>query len=214
MARAWHRFIRPIIGKFRKRRGVLILKAFPDLESMRVLDLGGSVHFWFESGLIDHVGQVVIYNISSSEVDIASQSNTKIEFKLYDGAHLPEKDLSFDLVLSNSVLEHIPLCGRGQVAREMMRVGKRGFVQTPAFEFPVEPHFVLPFIHWLPRAIGRYFVRLSPWAILSHHSSAVQDAYFAEVQLLSKTDVTDLYPAKPIRSERFMGLPKSWLVTW
>jgi ubiquinone/menaquinone biosynthesis C-methylase UbiE len=214
MARAWHRFIRPIIGNFRRRRGELVLQTYPELKSMNVLDVGGSVHFWFESGLIDHVGSVVIYNISSSEVDIASQASEKISFQLYDGLRLPEADQSFDLVLSNSVLEHIPHSGRAQIALEMMRVGKRGFVQTPALEFPIEPHFVLPFIHWLPRAVGRYLVRLSPWALLSRHSAKVQDAYFAEVSLLSKTYMFRLFPAKTIRAERFMGLPKAWLVTW
>ena len=214
MARAWHRFIRPIIGKFRRKRGELIRRENPNINSMNVLDLGGSVHFWFESGLIEHVGHVVIYNISSSEVDIAKQSSDKITFRLYDGLHLPESNQSFDLLLSNSVLEHIPLADRVQVAREMLRVGKRGFVQTPAREFPIEPHFVLPFIHWLPRVVGRYLVRISPWALLSRHSVEVQDAYFSEVCLLSKADLSDMFPEQTIRSERFIGLPKSWLVIW
>ncbi len=214
MARPWHRFIKPIIGNFRKRRGELVLRMFPELASMRVLDLGGSVHFWFESGLIDHVQQVVIYNISRSEVDIAQQSSPKIVFKLYDGLHLPEADKSFDLVLSNSVLEHIPPEHRDAVAREMVRVGKRGFVQTPALEFPIEPHFVFPFIHWLPRALGRYLVRVSPWALLSRHSAKVQDAYFDEVRLLSRRDVGNLFPQKTITAERFVALPKAWLVSW
>lgn len=214
VASKWHRFIQPIIGRFRLRRGKLVMQVFPCLKSMSVLDLGGSVHFWFESRLIDHVGHVVIYNISNSEVAIARQSSEKITFRLYDGLHLPENDQSFDLVLSNSVLEHIPVSGREQVALEMMRVGRHGFIQTPAREFPIEPHFVLPFIHWLPRSIGRYLVRLSPWALLSKHTAKVQDAYFAEVRLLSKIDVRKLYPLKSIRAERFVGLPKSWLVTW
>ncbi|MFZ4700958.1 MAG: class I SAM-dependent methyltransferase [Candidatus Methylumidiphilus sp.] len=214
MARAWHNFIRPIIGRFRKQRGGQILKIFPALDQMRVLDLGGSVHFWFETGLIDHVREVVIYNISADEVDIANQANKKLNFKIYDGVNIPENDLSFDLVLSNSVLEHIPLTGRAQVSKEMMRVGKHGFIQTPAYEFPIEPHFVLPFIHWFPRCFGRYLVRLSPWAMLSNHSAAVQDAYFSEVQLLTKRNVSDLFPHRTIFSERFLGLTKAWLVTW
>jgi len=205
---------KPIIGSFRKRRGALILKTFPNISDMRVLDLGGSIHFWFESGLIDHVKQVIIYNISASEVDISNQSSPKVTFKLYDGRNLPETDASFDLVLSNSVLEHIPLSGRMQVAKEIVRVGRRGFVQTPAFEFPLEPHFVMPFVHWFPRSIGRLLIRLSPWALLSRHSAKVQDAYFAEVQLLTKSDVQDLFPKKRVEAERLLGLPKAWLVIW
>lgn len=214
MASAWHRFIRPILGNFRKRRGQRVLSAFPNLKSMRILDLGGSVHFWFESGLIQHVDTVTIYNISNSEVDIANQSSSKISFRIYDGLRLPEKDNAFDLVLSNSVLEHIPLGTRSQVAREIMRVGKHGFIQTPAYEFPIEPHFVFPAIHWLPKSIGRLLVRVTPWALLAKVTPKSQDAYFFEVNLLSKTDVARLFPEKAISAERFVGLPKAWLVTW
>lgn len=214
MALTWHRFIKPIIRHFRKRRGMLILKRFPNIGNMRVLDLGGSVHFWFETGLIDHVKQVIIYNVSTSEVNIDNQCSGKVTVKIYDGRHLPESDLSYDLVLSNSVLEHIPPSEREQVANEMMRVGQLGFVQTPAYEFPIEPHFVLPFIHWFPGSIGRLLVRVSPWALLSRHSAATQDSYFAEVRLLTKGDVERLFPYKAIEAERFLQLPKSWIVTW
>jgi ubiquinone/menaquinone biosynthesis C-methylase UbiE len=214
MNNTWHRFIIPILTRFRRRRGEVILQLYPELKSMKVLDLGGSIHFWFESGLIDYVGQVVIYNISKSEVDISDQYSHLISFKLYDGLNLPEGDQSFDLVLSNSVLEHIPENYRIRVVSEMMRVGKRGFVQTPALEFPVEPHFVLPFLHWLPKSIGRYFVKISPWAILAGRTSIQQDSYFSEVNLLSKRNLINLFPTKDIRAERFMGFPKAWLVTW
>jgi ubiquinone/menaquinone biosynthesis C-methylase UbiE len=196
------------------RRAAVVMHEFPGLHTMRVLDLGGSVHFWFESGLINHVGTVVIYNVSHSEVEIGAERSEKIQIKLYDGATLPEETASFDLVISNSVLEHIPHEGRRRVSEEMMRVGKRGFVQTPAIEFPIEPHFVLPFIHWLPRRLGRYLVRLSPWALLSRPSRAKQDDYFAEVDLLSRSDVERLFPGRRVFAERFIGLPKAWLVTW
>jgi hypothetical protein len=169
---------------------------------MSVIDFGGSVHFWFESELINHVGHVVIYNTSESEVDIAHQSCNKITFKI------------FDLVLRNSVLDHVSPEGRVQVAREIVRVGKHGFIQTPALEFPVEPHFVLPFIHSLPRAICRYFVRVSPWALLSERSPDAQDTYFAEIGLLSKCAVRQLFPPSLIHAERSIGLPKPWLATW
>ena len=212
--RPWHRFIAPILAHFRKRRGAHILKCFPDLKNYRVLDLGGSVHFWHETGLIDHVGLVDIYNVSHSEIQTQHRASEKFSIHIYDGATIPEASKSYDLLLSNSVFEHIPPEFRRRVASEALRVGKRGFIQTPAKEFPIEPHFVMPFIHWLPRRLGRQFVRLSPWALLSRHSEAVQDAYWNEVQLLRKKDVSALFSNCAVTAERFIGLPKAWIVNW
>lgn len=212
--RPWHRFIAPMLTYFRKRRGVRIRKMFPDLKSYRVLDLGGSVHFWHETGLIDHVGHVDIYNVSHSEIQTQHCVSDKFSIHIYDGSTIPVPSKSYDLLLSNSVFEHIPPAGRPRVASEARRVGRRGFVQTPAREFPIEPHFVIPFIHWLPRSLGRLFVRVSPWALLSRHNATVQDAYWAEIQLLGRSDVSLLFAGDTVSAERFLGLPKAWIVTW
>ena len=188
--RSWHRFITPILGYFRLRRGNEIRRLFPDLHAYRVLDLGGSVHFWHESGLVDHIKSVDIYNVSNSEIRTTHAISEKFRVHIYDGQRLPEPDQSYDFVISNSVLEHIPPPERAQVAR------------------------VLPFIHWLPRSLGRWCVRLSPWALLSSHPAAVQDAYWAEVQLLSRSQLAALFPGDNVSSERFLALPKAWIVSW
>jgi len=61
-------------------------------------------------------------------------------------------DNSFDLVFSNSVIEHL-FTWENQVkmANEVMRVGNNHFIQTPNFWFPIEPHFVFPFFQFLPK---------------------------------------------------------------
>lgn len=212
--RPWHRFVSPILKHFRRKRGELILKLFPELPQFTVLDLGGSVHFWRETGLIDFVRQVKIYNITENELVISGSVDSRISIHIYDGMKIPEADQSFDLVLSNSVLEHVPPATRRQVAVESRRLGRHGFIQTPAFEFPIEPHFVMPIVHWLPRNIGRKLIRWSPWTLLSKHPDAVQTAYWNEVQLLRRRDLADLYPGTVVSAERFVGLPKSWTVTW
>jgi hypothetical protein len=35
-------------------------------------------------------------------------------------------------------------------ARETVQVGRSYYLQTPNFWFPLEPHYGVPFIHWLP----------------------------------------------------------------
>lgn len=54
-------------------------------------------------------------------------------------------DKSFDIVFSNSVIEHL-YTKENQIsmAKEVNRVGKNYFIQTPNYWFPIEPHWVFP----------------------------------------------------------------------
>jgi hypothetical protein len=87
-------------------------------------------------------------------------------------------------------------------------VGKSFVVQTPAREFPLELHFGLPFVHWLPRAIGRQIVRVSPFAILARVDAK---RYFDETRLLSRNELAEYFPHPKIEIEHFCGIPKSML---
>lgn len=61
-------------------------------------------------------------------------------------------DSSFDVVFSNSVIEHLfTFENQRRMAREVQRVGKAFWVQTPNFWFPMEPHFHVPGWQWMPR---------------------------------------------------------------
>ena len=72
-----------------------------------------------------------------------------------DGCRLPFPDKSFDVVFSNSVIEHLGDPRKHeQYAREIARVGVRYFVQTPNRWFPIEPHLLTPLVHFLPRDVA------------------------------------------------------------
>ena len=73
---------------------------------------------------------------------------------------LPFADGEFDLAYCSSVIEHIAPEDRAAFARELRRVASGWFVQTPAFSFPIEPHALLPFAHWLPPRLRRPYWRL------------------------------------------------------
>jgi hypothetical protein len=69
-----------------------------------------------------------------------------------DGRELPFGDNAFDLGFSNAVIEHVA-GGRGgqrQFVAELCRVARRVFLTTPNRLFPLDPHTLLPFVHWLP----------------------------------------------------------------
>jgi len=68
-----------------------------------------------------------------------------------DGRVLPFEDQEFDVAFSNAVVEHVG--GRDDQERfchELARVARRVFVTTPNRRFPIDPHTLLPFAHWLP----------------------------------------------------------------
>jgi SAM-dependent methyltransferase len=74
-----------------------------------------------------------------------------------DGRDLPFADGQFDLGFSNAVVEHVA-GGRGAQRRfvaELCRVANRVFVTTPNRYFPIDPHSLLPFVHWLPDSPSR-----------------------------------------------------------
>ena len=104
---------------------------------------------------------------------------------VYDGDRLPFEDKSFDVAVCNSVIEHVPPAKRANLVREINRVSNYYFIQTPAFVFPIEPHFFCPALHWLPRPLARHAVRLSPWRFLSKPSEEHIKEYFEEIQILT-----------------------------
>jgi SAM-dependent methyltransferase len=74
-----------------------------------------------------------------------------------DGRALPFRDGEFDLGFSNAVVEHVAggREGQRQFVAELCRVAGRVFVTTPNRWFPLDPHTLLPFVHWLPRGPRR-----------------------------------------------------------
>lgn len=115
-----------------------------------------------------------------------------------DARELPFADGAFDVVYSSSLIEHLPRADQARVAAELRRIGRRLFVQTPNRWFPIEPHALLPLVHWLPRAIGRRLWRLG----------VTGDAYDS-IALLSARDMRALFPDCEIRRERVGPLTKS-----
>ena len=205
----WNRLIGPAQQRFRTRRAERILARFPDIRGARIIDIGGSLAFWKIAGPILQPASVRMYNISAPRMEMGLKPlGEGIEAILYDGIRVPEPDGAADFVLCNSVIEHVPLGQRANFASEIRRLGRHYIVQTPSARFPLELHFGLPFVHWLPRPLGRALVRVSPFQLLTKSSAT---AFFDETRLLTRREFAGHFPGAEIEIEYAFGLPKSML---
>lgn len=212
----WHRFIHPVTSHFRQKRGEFLKMNFPEMNEWKICDLGGSRHFW-EKLAIDKfpLSNITIYNISEDETQSIVPSEGKVDeiaVVIYDGKKIPAEDVAFDLIVCNSVLEHVPPEQRANLVAEMRRVAKHVFIQTPAYEFIIEPHFIMPFVHWLPRELGYWVVHISPWRFLSRPTPETIAGYYWNTLLLTKGEIESLFPTESIQSEKFLGATKSYYV--
>jgi len=79
-----------------------------------------------------------------------------------DGMALPIQSGQVDVVICNHTYEHVPAAE--QLFVEIWRVLRPGgFVYFSAMNarWPMEPHFHLPFIHWLPHWMSRLLMRMA-----------------------------------------------------
>jgi hypothetical protein len=193
---------------FRRRRMRQFIKALSPTPETRILDVGGYAHFWIGSGVKSEITVVNIHHVKATP-----NPDLRITTMQGDGCHLPFKDESFDIVFSNSVIEHLSTFARQQeFAREAQRVGRQLWIQTPARSFPIEPHLLTPLIHFLPKATQRRVLRnFTTWGLLSKPSPEQVDAFLAEVRLLDRKEMIDLFPDCSIIDERFLGMAKSYV---
>jgi hypothetical protein len=131
---------------------------------------------------------------------------------------LPFRDASFDIVFSNSVIEHVGNNeSQHRFASEVMRVGRAFWVQTPNRRFPVEQHLLTPLIHWLPRSVQSAIVpRFTVWSLLMRPMQDRREFYLRhyleDIRLLTAGELRALFPGARIIRERFLGWTKSLIV--
>jgi len=206
-----HKIYKVFQNHFRPKRKRAFIQLFPDLEKgLPVLDVGGTASWWKEDFPMS-------VNISIVNVDDRHQREVRESgFKFFkaDGRALPFEDKQFYLTFSNSVIEHVgDLKDQMQFAAEARRCGKKLYLQTPNKWFPVEPHLITMFIHWLPFRIARRLLRyFSIWGMVTRPSQKQIDEFLSATRLLSRREIRAIFPDAQIKEEKFLGLTKSFIV--
>ena len=194
---------------FRPRRLRKFRAMFPEIMTeATILDVGGSTYQW------DFLQSAATVTILNTSFDNSVTTNKKYKFVQGDGRKLAYDDNSYDLVFSNSVIEHVgDLSDQLAFANEMRRVGKKVCCQTPNRWFFVEPHLITVFVHWLPKRLQRKLIRwCSVWGWVSKPSRKQIDQFIESTRLLTYRELESLFPDCNIMRERFLGLTKSYIV--
>lgn len=221
-ASAWILRQRAISVSFRRRRARLLRSMLTQLRArraegpIRVLDVGGTLPYWHCLGadfLERNEIEITIVNRAASEFR-NDGSIRNVSWLVSDARSLDLEDGSFDLVHANSVIEHVGrMPDMAMFAREVRRVARSYYVQTPYFWFPIDPHhYRFPAIHWLPEPVqARLMARLHtgyspPTGDIMEAAGRVDSRL-----LLDRRRFRHLFPDATHRFERFLGLPKSMI---
>jgi hypothetical protein len=198
--------------RWRERRFQKMRRIFDKERIIRLLDVGGNPGDWFGRG--DFVEFVDSLNLTATPIDNPPPGSPTIRCIAGDGTCLSFTDQSYDMVYSNSVIEHIVgKENRSSYAHEIKRVGLRYWVQTPAFTCPVEPHYLGLFIHWFPRSWQWPLIRWGTFIGLTGAAGeAGLRAMFETTRLLTRKEFQSMFPDAKIWVERFLWIfPKSYV---
>ena len=189
----------------RARRWDMLSARFPDLDAMRVLDLGGRPVVWTSAPV--RPKQVVTVNYERHE-----SPEDWITAVQGDACDLPAevRNDRFDLVYSNSVIEHVG--GHDRCLRfceSVHALADAHWVQTPWRYFPLEPHWICPGLQFLPLPLRASVARV--WPIGCYREESREDPVGAvlSVQLLSVAEMRRYFPKSTLLYERVAGVLKS-----
>ena len=198
-----------LASRMRRRRFALFRQLLTEPTPARsLLDVGGTPGFWSSmDGAFEGLSITLLNQKPNAET-------LPPGFRAVTGdarAMSAFADREFDVVFSNSVIEHVgSFEDQRRMADEVRRVGRRYFVQTPNRYFPIEPHFLLPYFQFYPEALQ---VELTRRYALGWYERIPEleraRAHVRSHRLLSSAEMHALFPEARIHAERIAVLTKS-----
>lgn len=198
-------------AKFRNARlkdfEALFFKRFAGNKKIRILDVGGTDYFWRTSKIPDLKGvEITLLNLH-----LEDSTHPHITGIVGDATSMSEiPNDHFDLVFSNSVIEHVyTFKNQQKMAQEILRVGHYYFIQTPNRYFPVEAHYAIPFAQYLPKPWVYFFLTKTKMSRLQKWDPKDAKQYLDEIRLLNEKEMRELFPKCAIYKENLIGMTKS-----
>ena len=201
----FYKLLKPFSDKHRANR----MRKFSDfltqcnLSNPRILDLGGQPGIW---AFVDRPLNITILNLPGITVPTEQTIHT-IEYVEGDACNVSQYgEASFDIVFSNSVIEHVgDDLNQERFAKEVHRLARYYWIQTPSKYFPIEAHCGMPFWWFWPKWLRAAF-------ILRWREKTPKWTEMVEgTRVLSKQRMKELFPRSEITTERAIGFVKSYI---
>jgi len=207
--------------KFRSKRfrrvEAMIRGVLEQQDKCTILDVGGRRDYWsyLPKDLRDKVEITLVNFEEELENYIENVEGLNLTNVVGNGCDMPQyEDQSFDIAHSNSVIEHVgSLANMYAFAKETRRIGRAYYVQAPYLWFPLEPHFGVPFLHWLPgatRAQLTHKYNIGYSEKIEDYTEALSEA--DHINLVDKTLMTKLFPEAGLYKEKFALMTKSLIM--
>jgi hypothetical protein len=203
-----------LVNNIRKKRFDLLRGYFEELirqkGRIRVLDIGGDLAYWINVGFTNTDCEFYLLNLAQ---DTIPEGYPNFHSVAGNALHLPYQYGDFDIVFSNSVIEHMgSLEGQQRFADTVRRISKCYIIQTPSLWFPLEPHCRIPFFQFIPHSLRAVLImnfNINYFPKEKDYRKAV--AVSKTTIMLSKKRFCKLFPEANIITEKLWGLSKSYV---
>jgi len=198
--------------KVRKDRHLLFVDLLSRIgKPFTILDVGGSYDYWRKTDY-EALGNVriVLLNLFQQD-DIGPPFSAEVG----DARDLSRySNQEFDVVFSNSVIGHVGgFADQMRMAREIRRVGKRYFVQTPNHGFLIDWRTLVPCFHFLPAPLQAWCFRhfsVGTYGKIADLATSLEIA--SRIRNIRRRELQLLFPESTVVPERYLGMTKSFMI--
>ena len=203
-----------VVNRIRKKRFDLLRGYFETLieqkGSIRILDIGGDFAYWLNVGWTNTDSEIYLLNLSDSVIPPGYPNFHSV---VGNALSLSYQYGEFDIIFSNSVIEHMgSLEGQQQFADKVRQISKCYIIQTPSLWFPLEPHCRIPFFQFIPHSLRAFLImyfNINYFPRVRNYQKAL--AVSKTTIMFDKKRFQKLFPEAVIITETFWGLPKSYI---
>ena len=202
--KAFRAFLNATSPQRRKARMAAFVEKMELKPGLRVIDLGGSTKLW---RFVDVPLDITVLNLATQWIDESQYGSHRFTIVRGDATNAPEiPDNSYDLVFSNSCIEHVgPREKQKAFADTVRRLAPAYWVQTPSKLFPIEAHTGLPFWWYYPESVRNRII--GGWK-----KSVPEYGEFVDgTRVLPRKDIEAFFPDSKIDVEKVAGFTKSYI---
>jgi hypothetical protein len=202
------------VNKLRKNRFALlenrIKKLASEKDTCQILDIGGDIAYWKHVGWTSDNCHIHLLNLYDNPIE--EKDSNRFHSITGNALAMPFQKGEFDLIFSNSVIEHVGSYeNQKKFAEEVTRLCDRYIIQTPSLWFPLEPHSLIPLFQFIPHWLRALLIMTFNINYFPKKPTYREALFVSRSTLMfTKKRFQQLFPGAEIQVERLFGIPKSY----